>query len=106
VRGLDDVCRLRVGFPVSCLEPSDEEGRRSSRPAEVTSLPVRLRAVIGHADLPLAELARLKAGDVIELDGREDGLLSLCIDDAVKFTAMRGRRGGRLAAQIMSRIED
>ena len=47
----------------------------------------------------------MQVGDVIEIDGRDDGALVLRIEGAAKFSALRGSSGARLAVQIVDRLK-
>jgi len=104
VRGLEDVCRLRVALPPACLENDAVERPAKSTPKEVLSLSVDVCAELGHAELSLAQIQNLAVGDVIPIEGDAEGLLSLCVEGTAKFKALRGRRGVRLAAQIVDRL--
>ena len=57
---------------------------------------------LGHADLSLDELLRLKAGDVVTLDRTTHDDIDVLIGNSVKFTGKPGIHGKKLAVHVQS----
>lgn len=72
--------------------------------ALVRGLPVTLSVVLGGADLPLAQLSRLREGDVIVLDQRVNQPLAALVSGGKKYLGYVGRVGPRQAFQIERRV--
>ena len=64
-----------------------------------------LRAEVGRAEITLGELGRLQPGDEIPLRAAAPEGYVVSIEGQPKFRAVRGSVGGRLAVQILERIE-
>lgn len=111
VRGLGELCRLRVVLPAAPLRrletaPAAPAGdQRVEIERKVAEAPVRVAAEVGRARLPLERLVRLAPGDVIALEEPEGGGVVLRIEDRPRFRGIRGRVGDRLAVQVTERIE-
>ena len=112
VSGQDVEGRVRIGLPQSwALAPASREaepGPSGGRALEgtVVDLPVRVCAEVGWAELGLRRLASLRPGDVLELRrSAPDGFL-VRVAGRPKFRAVSGSVGGRLAVQVVDRIEE
>ncbi len=71
----------------------------------VREIPVEVVVRLGEVDLPLAELAELRVGDVVVLDQRIVDPLTAAIGGCLKFTGWPGRVGSKQAYQIESVID-
>ncbi|NWG91087.1 MAG: flagellar motor switch protein FliN [Parvularculaceae bacterium] len=70
--------------PKDILRPlADEDDGARRRPAleSVYEIPVRLTAVLGKTRLSIAELMKLDAGSIIELDRRVGEAIDLYVND-------------------------
>jgi flagellar motor switch protein FliM len=76
-------------------EPNDWKAEEALAP-----LPLEVRAVLGTAELPLAELRRLQPGDVILLDQPVDQPLRVCLNGRACLRAWPGRVGSRQAISL------
>lgn len=63
---------------------------------------VPVEAVLGRADLSLEQVARLRVGDIIQLETSPDSPLLVEVGGCPRFEARRGRRGEQSAVQILS----
>lgn len=63
-------------------------------------------AMLGHAKLPLDDIARLQVGDVIQLDADTREPIVLEIGGVPRFLAQPGRRGDQTAVQITGLIQE
>lgn len=64
--------------------------------------PVDVRVRIGDSTIPASQLARLAVGDVLSLDHALERPARLDCDDRPVGTAYLGRRGRRLAVQVLA----
>ncbi len=111
VKGMGELCRLRVLLPPEAFDAADRSEPaaagatpRAALEAPLLDMPVAVRVEAGTAELSLAEIVALQPGDVIPLR-RADALgLLVRVEDAPKFRAERGAVGGRLAARITERL--
>ncbi|MEX0821415.1 MAG: flagellar motor switch protein FliM [Rhodothermales bacterium] len=71
----------------------------------VRGVDVEVRAELGRARLPVAELRDLAVGDVIPLRQKIGDSIRVFVDKQDKFRAAPGRAGKRRALQIMELIE-
>ncbi len=62
------------------LTEQDEEGRRAGLRA-VYDVPLRLSAVLGRANIPVARLLRLGRGAVVELDRKVGEPVDILVND-------------------------
>jgi flagellar motor switch protein FliM len=67
---------------------------------------VPVDAVLGHAELPLRELARLQIGDVIQLDSDVREPVRVEVGGLARFLAQPGRRGEQSAVQLHALVVD
>jgi len=106
VKGLSEPCRLRVVIPLAPFESSDRmpsKGPMVAPHAQGVSLlevPLELRARVGTAVLTLAEVGRLRPGQVIELEAPSDGSLEIRIGGQSRFKGVAGTQGARRAVQL------
>jgi flagellar motor switch protein FliM len=87
---------------------SQDTRQHSLRPALETivgEMPVELCVRLGAAELPVSQLSRLRAGDVVILDQRVTDPLTACIAGQARFYVWPGRVGVRRALQIDSLVE-
>ena len=112
VTGLGDVCRLRLLVPQG-LFGSDADEQESGEEREhvqtalqsaVLDMQVRIRAEVGHADVPLRQVAALQIGDVIPLEPSDPRGLLVRVEDEPKYVGERGAVGGRLAVQLIDSV--
>ena len=110
VKGFGDACRLRLAVPP---EAFGRAGAVAARPAKTAAsagvslleVPIRLRAQVGTAELPLGEVGRLRVGQSIALDVPADGSLTVRIGEREKFRGIAGTRGAKRAVKLQERIE-
>lgn len=111
-RGFGNVARLRVALPESVFQserPKLAPGRTGGAGApelalRLQGMPLRLRAEVGSAELPLGKLRRLRAGDVVPLRPASAGGVLLRVEDEPKFRGVPGVVGARVAVRITERM--
>ncbi len=110
VKGFGEVCRIRVAIPAAAFParerkptPTSVASRKRSG-VSLLDVPIRLRARVGSAELPLGEVGRLKPGVSIPLDVPSDGALTVVIGKEPKFHCIAGKRGTRRAIRLRDRI--
>jgi len=111
---------MGIYIPFSMLKPVANvlnphawiAGREEQQPDEVArdrmrtsmkTIPLTLRAVLGGAELTIAELTSLRQGDVIQLDTLAKQDLTVWVKDREYFYGRAGTAGKRLAIQITGR---
>jgi flagellar motor switch protein FliM len=110
VRGLGDLCRLRLGLPAVAFRGLHEaplvapSGEPPAVESAVREMPIELRVEVGSVALSLAQLAELEAGSVVPIDTAQDGSLLVRVEGRPKFRAIRGTLGPRVAVQLTERI--
>lgn len=87
-------------------ERRGEERRELALKDELAAIRAPLSVVLGKTRLPLADIKRLKVGQVIRLDTRVDDLVVVKVGKTPAFTAWPGTVGKHLAVRINARIED
>lgn len=95
---------------LSRLGPGQEEATEelAARPrleALVRDIPVEITVWLGTLELPLSQLAELRAGDVLVLNQRVTEALTAWIGRVRKFRGWPGRVGSHMAFQIESPVE-
>ncbi len=111
VTGISSVGRVRIGFPVPAFQavgPAASEPvvpRATELESALADVPVTLRAEIGRAELSLRKLGELRPGDTVPLERSASEGYLLRIGGAPKFVATRGSVNGRLAVQVIDRLE-
>lgn len=96
--------RLRLYLPPP-KDEGDAEGAlpaRTSLPEHLAEVPLTLRARLGGAELPLAELLALEVGDVIPLGVECRAPLEIWAEDRPFAFALLGASAGRLALKLHS----
>ena len=86
----------------------DSEKRPYLRPtleSLVGEMPVEVSVRLGATELPVSQLTRLRAGDVVILDQRVSEPLEACIGGQTRFHVWPGRVGPRRAFQIDSLVD-
>jgi flagellar motor switch protein FliM len=63
-------------------------------------VPIRVRTQWHGLELSARALARLKAGDVLRLDGEDFGQVEVLFERTPKFRARLGTAGDRWAAEL------
>lgn len=109
VSGLEELGRLRIVLPrdrdpLHTPSSTDDEHGPAVLEQAVLDARVRVAAVLGSVELPLARVAQIAVGDVIEVDAGEDGLIGTSVAGVVKYRAVRGQVGSRLAVQIVAPV--
>lgn len=86
--------------------PAQHPGARSQPPAALPAhlgeVTVELRARLGGARVPLADLLAIEPGDVIPLDREVGEALELCVEDQACMRAALGASRGKLAVLIQT----
>jgi len=77
--------------------------RRMAR--ALSDVEVQVRAEVGATEVPLARVAALQPGDVIELDALAEDGVTLCVGTAPLGLAHPGQSGGRRAVQLARPLE-
>ena len=112
---------MGIYIPFSMLKPVANvlnphawiAGREEHQPDEVArerirtsmkQVPLTVRAVLGSAELTIAELTNLRAGDVVQLDTLAKQDLTVWVKDREYFCARAGTSGKRLALQVTGQI--
>ncbi len=110
VRGLGDICRLRLGLPAAAFralhqaQPSLAPGDPPAVECAVKEMPIELRVEVGSVELSLSQLADLQAGSVVPIEAAADGSLLVRVEGRPKFRGIRGTLGSRVAVQLTERI--
>lgn len=81
----------------------DEDGAETVRGA-MGAVEVVVRAEVGVAELTLADVLALQAGDVVRLQAPA-GTVTLCSGDVAVHSGRPGRNGARRAVQVLAAIE-
>ncbi len=112
-RGFGNVARLRVALPESLFDHA-RPGRAAARATggarrvdlaeRLQTMPLRVRAEVGVAALPLGRLRELRAGDVLPLRPASPGGVVVRVEDEAKFRGVPGVVGARLAVRITERM--
>lgn len=88
------------------MPPETAERTRNLIARALRRAHVPVDAILGRAQLPLSEIARLQVGDVIQLDADSRSAILLEVSGIPKFKALCGRRGDLSAVQVIERIAD
>lgn len=112
--GFEEIGRLRLALPRALLgieappagvrrEP-DVAARRAIEQS-LLDTPLRVSAAAGTAQITVAQLAALEVGDVLPVSARRDGAVVIGIEGVARFRGVRGAVDGRLAVQIVDRLD-
>jgi flagellar motor switch protein FliM len=82
-----------LGWFAACPSPAAETGPKME--ALARELPVDLTVTLGSVELPLAEVARLRPGDLVMLNQRVADPLPASVAGEPKFRVWPGRAGSR-----------
>ncbi len=69
-----------MSLPVA-LSPEDEEGKTAADLAPVFDVPVNISAVLGKANISVAQLLKLTAGSVLELDRKVGEAIDIYVNN-------------------------
>jgi flagellar motor switch protein FliM len=111
VKGFGEPCRIRMAIPAECFSkaaalPEGSRVRTKRGPElSVESVPIPMRAEVGSTVMTLAQIGRLREGDILPLDTPSDGSLTIRIGHQAKFKAIAGTQGAKRAVQLIDRIE-
>lgn len=111
VEGFGEPGHIHCLFPAAlvgaALEPSEAGAAIAHRgvPGLVGQTPVSLRAQVATGKIALSDIARLRTGDVLPLDGRSDGGLLIYVEGRPKFRGVPGAVGSRRAVRISERLD-
>ena len=111
VKGFSESCRVRVAIPASAFSAKEAVAATAnpSLPAQagvsVMDVPIQLRARVGTAELPLAEVGSLEPGSMIPLEVPSDGSLTVRIGTEDKFKAIPGTQNGKRAVRLGDRTD-
>jgi len=110
--GFGNVARLRIALPEGLFQADMPSRRRppaaSSGSRELAerlhAMPLALRAEVGSAEIPVARLRALHAGDVVPLRPACRGDVLVRIEGEPRFGAVTGSVGKQLAIKITERM--
>lgn len=117
VEGLLNVClpyitlesvmdKLNTKYWYSSLQEKDEQQYTDKMQALISRAPIPIKAVLGNSTISVNDFLGLQRGDVIRLDTRMDGELSIYVGNMKKFTALPGASGDNYAVRITSVIRE
>jgi flagellar motor switch protein FliM len=86
-------------------EPEQELAARPRLESLVRELPVEITVALGVVELPIAQLARLRPGDMVILDQRVSEPLIAAVAGQKRLRGWAGRVGSAQAFQVESLIE-
>ncbi len=84
--------------------PDDDGARRLQRAA--MGIEVGMQAVLGTADLTVAQFLGLEVGDVLMLDAPANAPVTLTVEERPKFRAWVRARQRRLCVEVVARIAE
>lgn len=67
---------------------------------------IALKAELGQSEISIQEFLQLALGDVIELDQSIAKPLKICVGEKPKFLAQPGKKGRRLAVQMVETLKE
>ncbi len=82
------------------MNPEIAKATRQAISRMMLKAEVPLDAVLGHAQLTLQQVARLQAGDIVQLDSSPFEPIDVEIGGVRRYQAIRGRRGEQSAIQL------
>jgi flagellar motor switch protein FliM len=110
---------INVYMPLRMLSPLLDQGPSQAKtdqtrrgPAEFAHMArariggarVAVDALLGHAEIPLRDIARLHVGDIVPLRTDPNGPISVEVGGAPRFRAKPGRRGELKAVKVTGLI--
>ena len=110
VRGVGDLCKLRIALPASVVESGPSElppgpiEPSTGLERELLDVPVQVRVAIGDARLSVSDVAALAVGSEIALEPLAGGQLVVSVGEKEKFRAERGVVDQRLAVRILEAV--
>jgi flagellar motor switch protein FliM len=111
VEGFGEPGHIHCLFPAAlvgaALAPVEAGAAVAHRgvPGLVGQTPVSLRAQVATGKIALSEIARLRTGDVLPVDGQGDGGLLIYVEGRPKFRGVPGAVGARRAVRISERVD-
>lgn len=96
---------LIVRLTQSGQDAGKPQQQRQAIEVLVREMPVEVAVRLGTTELPVSELTRLRAGDVVILDQRVSDPLAAQVSGQTRFRVWPGRVGARRAFQIDSMVE-
>lgn len=122
VRFADQIGGISLCFPLTILEQilpkltgqslfENQPGRKVQvdqrvRDDQVLPMTVGLRAILGEASVPAADIANLQPGDVLVLGREVADPLRVFVGNCERFAAFPGTRGRRFALQLSGTVDD
>lgn len=88
------------------LSPKLAELTRATIGQTLTKASLPVDAILGHAVLPLDEIARLQVGDIVQLNTSPDEPITVEVGGISRFLAQPGRKGEQSAVQLTGVIRD
>lgn len=88
------------------MSPDVAQQTRSTIGQVITRAKVSVDAILGHAVLPLDEIARLQVGDIVQLDSSPSEPIMVEVGGVGRFMAQPGRKGEQSAVQLTGVIRD
>jgi len=98
--GADSVWKLYLPGVSPAQRSTGKLGPQAPLPTHLGPVAVELRARLGSAHVPLADLLKIEVGDVIPLDRLVGDPLELCVEDQLCMRAMYGKSRGKLAVRV------
>jgi flagellar motor switch protein FliM len=96
---------LITGLTQSAADSQKRPAARQSLEQLIGEMPVELSVRLGETELPVSQLTRLRAGDLVILDQRVSQPLQACVGGHARFQGWPGRVGPRRAFQIDSLVD-
>lgn len=104
---LEDVMdKLNTKYWFSTLQDTDETNYEAAIERLIQKAPIPMRAVLGKAELPVADFINLQVGDIIKLDSSVEDELGVYVGDMLKFTALPGSSSEKYAVKITSVVRE
>ncbi|MEB2344452.1 MAG: FliM/FliN family flagellar motor switch protein [Deltaproteobacteria bacterium] len=111
--GFEEIGRLRLALPRGVLGDTPAAGARREAGRETSGAltrslldaPLWVAVAAGTAQVTVAQLAALRVGDVLPVAARRDGGVVVAVEGVPRFRGMRGAMDGRLAVQIIDRLD-
>jgi len=88
------------------LSPKTAELTRATIGQTLAKASLPVDAILGHAVLPLDEVARLQVGDIVQLNASPDEPITVEVGGISRLLAQPGRKGEQSAVQLTGVIRD